>query len=136
MLFSIFFAGLAVASAIPKASRDEPSSCFCSGDLVRYNASLEDTYICGDDRLGPALLPGKLPLSTTLARYDRFNGLTPQQFLEKWTLKEGQWEGGYEYPAHAGFLLDAQGIPINRTVILPPGTLLDRFGYEGGTLRH
>lgn len=131
MFLSLIFAGLTTSAVVPRQAPEEPRSCQCSGSLIQYNASQEETYVCGDYRLGPALLPINAPLDTTLARYDRFNGLTPQSYLEKWT-EEGTEPRRFRYPEFDGFLLDGQGLPIKSSVILPVGTLLDRFGYESG----
>ncbi|PQE26097.1 hemagglutination repeat-containing protein [Rutstroemia sp. NJR-2017a BBW] len=74
-------------------------------------------------------LPSNLPLSGVLSSYDRFGGLTPGDFLKAWTDSNGK----YKYPPGNGFSLDAKGNPINGSMILTPGTLIDRFGSEYGS---
>lgn len=119
--FFSFFLGLAASRALPRAD-----SCDCTG--TRNDPSTGTAYICGDSRLGPTVLPEKLPLGTLVASYDRFGGLTPSDFLAKWT----DAEGNYKYPPQNGFQLDANGAAINGTMVLEPGTLVDRFGSEFG----
>ena len=85
-------------------------------------------YICRDSRLGPKVLPKRLPLGTFVSDYDRFGGLTPGDFLKKWTASDGS----YNYPPQNGFQLDTNGNVISGTMVLQTGTLVDRFGSEYG----
>ncbi|KAI9646027.1 hypothetical protein NHQ30_005465 [Ciborinia camelliae] len=90
-------------------------------------------YICTDWRLGPKVLPKYLPLSSELSSYNRFGGLSPGEFLAKWwNASASDGRGSYIYPGTVtnGFSTDIYGNPINGTMILPVGTLLDRFGGE------
>lgn len=63
-----------------------------------------------------------------MSSYDRFGGLKPGEFLAQWT----DANGNYVYPPQNGFQLDAKGNAINGTMVLEPGTLVDRFGSEYG----
>ncbi|PQE32045.1 hemagglutination repeat-containing protein [Rutstroemia sp. NJR-2017a WRK4] len=103
-------------------------NCNCTGTTPGPLPS-SAPYICQDDRLGPMDLPSYLPLSGVLSSYDRFGGLTPGDFLKAWTDSNGK----YKYPPGNGFSLDAKGNPINGSMILTPGTLIDRFGSEYGS---
>jgi hypothetical protein len=101
-------------------------ACNCKGTI---NGGVNATqYICRDSRLGPNVLPRKLPLGNFLGNYDRFGGLTPGEFLAKWTV-----DGSYSYPPLNGFQLNTDGVAINGTMVLQVGTLVDRFGSEYGT---
>lgn len=84
-------------------------------------------YICNDSRLGPKILPKMLPLSSFLTDYDRFGGMTPGEYLAKWTTN-----GSYYYPDLNGFSVDTNGNAINGSMILDVGALVDRFGSESG----
>lgn len=116
-------------SCISAASaRATPSDiCDCSG--TRNGGPGSESYICGDPRLGPIVLPQMLPLASFITTYDRFGGLTPGEFLAKWT----DSSGNYAYPEQNGFQLDEDGDAINGTMVLQPDTLVDRFGSEFGT---
>lgn len=145
MLFKSIFISSIVTSALAiylpedhylaKAPAIQEGSCNCSGDNVRYNKSLAKDYICGDKRLGPSRLPTKLPLGTFVTGYDRFGGLSPNDFLGKWyNSTEGPdgREAGWIYPEKYGFHLDEEKLPIKSNIDLMPGTLVDRFGYNTG----
>ncbi|KAJ5355104.1 uncharacterized protein N7496_012316 [Penicillium cataractarum] len=103
-----------------------PERCYpdpCKG-IVFTNAS----YVCGNDTLGPVQLPKNFPLSTELATYARFGDLCPYEFLAKWT-----WpNGSYHYPDAEGFVIAADGQPVEAEVTLPVGRKIDRFGSPGG----
>jgi hypothetical protein len=101
-------------------------SCDCTGTLDGGEAA--ETYICRDSRLGPKVLPRKLPLGTFVSDYDRFGGLAPGNFLKKWTASDGT----YIYPPQNGFQLNTDGAAINGTMLLQTGALVDRFGSEYG----
>lgn len=103
------------------------SSCDCSG--TQDGGRDGRNYICRDKRLGPKRLPRMIPLSNLVSSYDRFGGLTPGEFLEKWT----DATGNYKYPPLNGFQLDTNGNAINGTMLLQTGTLVDRFGSEYGS---
>ncbi|CAG9976901.1 unnamed protein product [Clonostachys byssicola] len=124
-LFPSFLLGL--ASAYPVDHTAPAPFCDCAGTKADPNATLP--YICGDYRLGPADLPEIMPLVNYISNYDRFGGLSPGEFLAKWTNAEGK----YNYPPQNGFQLDANGNAINGSMILEAGTFVDRFGSENGT---
>lgn len=84
--------------------------------------------MCRDKRLGPKVLPKENPLKTITTFYDRFGGLTPGEFLARWT-----WpNGSYMNAPLNGFQLDLKGKPIRALTTLLNGTFLDRFGSESG----
>ena len=125
MRFDLMLPLLGLAAAAPSASRTQGDVCDCNG--TRSDGTQPGT-ICGDWRLGPVVLPVMLPLGTIMSSYDRFGGLSPGKFLEKWTDEKGN----YKYPPQNGFQLDAKKQAINGTLLLEPGTLVDRFGSEYG----
>jgi hypothetical protein len=100
--------------------------CDCTGTNDTGKAGR--TYICRDPRLGPKVLPRKFPLLSVVSDYDRFGGLSPGDFLKKWTNAQGY----YVYPPKYGFLLNDAGEPILGNTTLPVGSKLDRFGSEYG----
>lgn len=123
------FLGASVASAFSiRAPYPVGASCDCNGEKIVDGGRNSSAYICRDGRLGPKILPKRLPLGTVISNYDRFGGLGPDEFLEKWTDENGT----YVYPPQNGFVLDDQGKPISSNVTLPKGTLVDRFGSEYG----
>ena len=126
----------AVSGAGPVPAPDiEASRCsplrrdYCAG--TASNATLARTYVCGDPRLGPRVLPRGLPLGTELQSYDRFGGLCPGPFLAAWY---NATAAGWNYPPQDGFsVADATGLPIEGNLTLGAGALLDRFGSEYGS---
>jgi hypothetical protein len=100
--------------------------CDCTGTNDTGKAG--KNYICRDPRLGPKVLPRKFPLLSVVSDYDRFGGLSPGDFLKKWTNAQGY----YVYPPKYGFLLNDAGEPILGNTTLPVGSKLDRFGSEYG----
>ncbi|KAF4973199.1 hypothetical protein FSARC_451 [Fusarium sarcochroum] len=133
MLPSILFSSLlwlSTVSALPNPILGETSSRDCAG--ARDGGSNSKPYICRDARLGPTKLPKKLPLGTLVESYNRLGGLTPAQFLQLWT----DDKGNYKYPPQNGFQLNDEGNAINGSMILPVGTLVDRFGSEYGKNPH
>lgn len=136
---SIAFLSPILAAPISIAA-DGPQCCAIKSTSPEYcegtanNATLLDQYVCGDWRLGPVLLPTMLPpLEPLLEFYDRFAGLCPGAYLEAWwntTTKS------WNYPDQTGFSLDLSpggppgGKAIDGNLILPAGTLIDRFGGE------
>ncbi|KAK0620446.1 hypothetical protein B0T14DRAFT_401653, partial [Immersiella caudata] len=96
-----------------------------------YNATLRYKYVCGDKRLGPTRLPQRLPLDSVFDIYDRFGGLCPGPFITQYwnpTPSVNWWN----YPDNLGYSLNDEGVPIKGNITLPVGTLIDRFGREGG----
>lgn len=103
---------------------------YCAG--TRFNASLLGKWICGDDRLGPTHLPTHLPLDPLFDIYSRTGALCPGPFITAyWNDSIGQ-TGWWNYPTNLGYSLNEQGEPIKGNISLPVGTLIDRFGGEGG----
>ncbi|KAM5344550.1 hypothetical protein ACJ41O_013085 [Fusarium nematophilum] len=132
MLPSLFISCLVWLSAVsalptPNGNPAQGPSCNCDG--TRDGGREANRFICRDSRLGPRVLPRKLPLGSLLSSYNRLGGLTPAEFLVKWT----DVEGNFRYPPQNGFQLDEHGNAINGTMILEPGTLVDRFGSEYGS---
>ncbi|KAK5991829.1 hypothetical protein PT974_05215 [Cladobotryum mycophilum] len=119
----MFASLLLVASALGSVA----AHCNCTGTV--NGGSDSSAYICNDSRLGPQVLPHNLPLGSFLSSYDRFGGLTPGEFLKKWT----DGKGNFVYPPQNGFQLDVNGNAINGTMHLEVGTLVDRFGSEYGS---
>ncbi|RMJ17468.1 hypothetical protein CDV36_002853 [Fusarium kuroshium] len=128
-LLSLFLLKLCLASVLPQESISEYPDCDCTGRFVKPDRSAYYTYICGDKRLGPRVLPRKLPLGAFVDSYDRFGGLTPNEFLKKWY---NTTKNGWNYPNHEGFQLDEGGRPMNASMTLTVGMLVDRFGDAGG----
>ncbi|CAK7237235.1 hypothetical protein SEUCBS140593_009890 [Sporothrix eucalyptigena] len=101
---------------------------YCAGTI--NNGSLNSTYVCGDSRLGPVVLPSHPPTDSLVEVYDRFGGLCPGQFLATYyDAAAGSWK----YPPFDGFQLDTAGKPIATAMTLPAGFLIDRFGSEYGS---
>ncbi|KAL0958126.1 hypothetical protein HGRIS_000294 [Hohenbuehelia grisea] len=76
----------------------------------------------------PANLPGG-PLTKIVASWIRFGELCPGEYIKKWTNAQGNWK----YPPQDGFKLTASGKPMSKEETLKVGTVLDRFGHEGGS---
>jgi hypothetical protein len=119
---------LSTVSALP-APLDERKAVGCDCTGTKNGGPSSKEFICRDSRLGPKVLPKKLPLDNLVENYDRFGGLTPGQFLDKWT----DDKGNFIYPPQNGFQLDQNGNAINGTMELQKGALVDRFGSEYGT---
>ena len=81
-------------------------------------------------RFGPLRLSSRIPLSASFATYSRLGGYCPGPFLaEFYNATTSYWI----YPSDLGYSLDTTtGSPIKGNVTLPIGTLIDRFGGEGG----
>jgi len=112
-------------------SRCDPN--FCAGAID----TLDYTYVCGDPRLGPLVLPSCLPLTSLVdgeSFYRRFGGLCPGEFLSAWTnyAVPGQ-TGWFMYPFADGFANTTAGVPIRGRITLKSGMFLDHFGGATGT---
>ena len=101
--------------------------CNCTG--TNDTGVSGKNYLCRDPRLGPKILPQRLPLASFVSGYHRFGGDSAAAFLEKWTVN-----GSYIYPPQNGFQLDRTGAPILGNMTLLKGTMVDRFGSEYGEL--
>ena len=86
-----------------------------------------ENYLCGHHRLGPAELPEDGPVGALLEGYDRLGGLTPVDFLDRWSTG-----GDWDYPEHDGFAVE-DGRPLKELQELPQGWMLDRFGSAWGS---
>ncbi|EAW16679.1 TNT domain-containing protein [Aspergillus fischeri NRRL 181] len=107
-----------------------PARCWpdpCAGITFQ-----NDTYVCGDPRLGPVVPPRKFPLRNELRTYARFGALCPAEFLDKWASDVAP-NGTYIYPPANGFVVDTGKHPILGNATLPVGMKLDRFGSEYGS---
>ncbi|MDY0814096.1 TNT domain-containing protein [Kitasatospora purpeofusca] len=96
----------------------------CPREQYRPTAEDKKKFYCGFKELGPRTLPAGV--AKLLKNYDRFGGLTPQQFLS-WYRDGLDWK----YPAEDGFR-DVNGTIDRTTVEIPAGTKLDRFGLYYG----
>ncbi|EJD48746.1 hypothetical protein AURDEDRAFT_162203 [Auricularia subglabra TFB-10046 SS5] len=121
-------ASRAVVSAAPAHATREAVNPNCGDDFCAGANNTDPKYFCGDYRLGPKKLPTRLPLDNIVYKYDRLGGLCPAEFLKTYT----DASGFFKYPSFDGFQLDVHGEPINGTVQLEPGMLIDRFGRETG----
>jgi hypothetical protein len=88
-------------------------------------------YLDGDYRLGPAATPDRGIVARELIGYNRFDGLSPEQFLaDYWDSATGLWN----YPPDNGYLI-LDGQPVEFPVTLEPGQPIDRYGsLYGGFL--
>lgn len=126
---------LATPPSYPPPPSPYCPSLDCSGTLPNKTAPpSRNPNVCRDARLGPVHLPRRLPLSGLLSSYDRYGGLTPGEFLDKWTDGKGSTGGSFVYPPQNGFVIDGSGKAINGSMVLGVGTLVDRFGSEYGGL--
>ncbi|KAM0420257.1 hypothetical protein ACHAPT_011915 [Fusarium lateritium] len=128
-LLPLFLLELSVASVLPQEALFKYPYCDCTGSSIKTDVSVFYDYICGDKRLGPRVLPKKLPLGTFVASYDRFGGLSPDAFLKQWWDEKAE---GWIYPDDHGFQLDAESKPMRANMILEPDMLVDRFGGSYG----
>ncbi|MER5318414.1 TNT domain-containing protein [Streptosporangium roseum] len=90
-------------------------------------------YLDDDPILGPKYLPEDGPLGKILRDYKPLNGVSPQEFIDRYWDESTNW---WRYPQDYGFAHSggyANGKLLVRTVTLPVGTDLDRFGGEQGS---
>lgn len=107
-----------------------PDTCDCH-DTKNISAD-RGIFICGDRRLGPIQLPKKFPYVSIVSDYDRFGGKPPGVFLKNWwNTTSNTWF----WPKNDGFYLDQNKNAIKGNMVLSVGTLVDRFGHEGGMYR-
>ena len=91
------------------------------------------TFKDNDPRLGPAQMPNTSPVGFMVLLYDRYGGMSKDEFLARfWDAAANDGRGGWRYPPSDGFLADFQGKPISWEATLYPGIDLDRFGSEFG----
>ncbi|KAJ5675745.1 hypothetical protein N7462_008642 [Penicillium macrosclerotiorum] len=138
-----FFTPLVVLGALATSSTALPhnkareASEFQFADYCYPNpcagiVSQNDSYVCGDSRLGPVKAPKKFPLNNELRTYARFGSLCPVDFLEKWAGSINS-SASYEYPPSNGFVVDTKDAPILGNATLSVGQKVDRFGSEYGS---
>ncbi|KAJ7173450.1 hypothetical protein C8R46DRAFT_1215395 [Mycena filopes] len=118
---------LATIPILAAAAPTTKKACHgCHGVAGNDSAS----YLCHNALLGPAHLPKGKALSTIVAEYDRFGGLCPDAFLQKYLNQSNN--NSYIYPPVDGFQLSTTHMPIEGNQTLAAGMLLDRFGSEYG----
>ncbi|KAL4926418.1 TNT domain-containing protein [Aspergillus undulatus] len=127
---------LALSAAVPAVFsqedyRDDLFPKRCLPNPCEGITSTNETYVCGDARLGPVKYPTKFPLRNGLRTYARFGSLCPAEFLEKWATSASP-DGTYIYPPSNGFVVDDEEVAVLGNVTLPVGQKLDRFGSEYG----
>lgn len=135
--FILFASAIALSNAspylIPQVLENQDTTKYDCTGTIAGDVQSSAQFICNDWRLGPKILPKYFPLSSELADYDRFGGLTPGDFLKQWWDSTG--DGSYIFPGKTtnGFATDIKNNPISGVISLPAGTLLDRFGGETGS---
>jgi hypothetical protein len=116
-----------------------PVETLCSNvahhsEYERQEPDRHELYLCGDRRLGPVKLPTTGVFKNIFDGYDRHAAHCPHGYLSTfWELvKDGpRWI----FPKYDGFAVmqhEGKPTPITADVILPIGTLVDRFGHPGG----
>lgn len=108
-----------------------PASPSFSANPSVTQCSTEDFN--GDPRLGPRVLPNSGSVGVELRSYDRFAGLTPEQFLATyWDDTANGGQGGWRYPPADGFFIGPNGQPVRKVMVLGVGSTVDRYGSEFG----
>jgi len=106
-------------------------SAVSATDAGNTQCSTEDYN--GDARLGPAVLPNAGPVGQELIHYDRFGGLSPQDFINTyWDPTAFGGQGGWRYPPAGGFVIGPTGQPVEAPTPLRVGQRIDRYGSEFG----
>ncbi|GAA4484826.1 hypothetical protein GCM10023094_38780 [Rhodococcus olei] len=121
---SVVFAEGAVAQAAPGSSAG-------SSDLLGGHGCSEALFN-GDRRLGPQTLSDQFPVADQLDGYKRTGDLSPDEFLAKYWDPNAIPVASYRYPPENGYVLDGSGKPRRTKSQLDVGTLIDRYGSEGG----
>ncbi|KAL4816756.1 hypothetical protein BDW67DRAFT_161484 [Aspergillus spinulosporus] len=132
---ALLFLSAAAPAAYAQRGQQENQALFpkrCLPNPCEGITPINNTYVCGDPRLGPVQYPSKFPLRNELRTYARFGSLCPAEFLEKWATSVNT-SGTYIYPPANGFVVDDEEAVIIGNVTLPVGQKLDRFGSEYGT---
>jgi len=92
-------------------------------------AGCSASYLDGDYRLGPATTPHRGIVALELIGYNRFDRLSPEQFLaDYWNSATGSWD----YPPDNGYLI-VGGQPVEFQLTLEPGESIDRYGSLYGS---
>ncbi|HEY5854978.1 MAG TPA: TNT domain-containing protein [Aldersonia sp.] len=123
-VLSMVFAESAVATAAPGPSAG-------SSDLLGGQGCSKE-YFNGDRRLGPQTLSDQFPVADQLDGYRRTGDLSPDEFLTKYWDPTVVPAGSYKYPPEQGYVLDGSGKPRRTQGQVDIGTLIDRYGSEGG----
>ncbi|MER7167385.1 TNT domain-containing protein [Micromonospora sp. NPDC000207] len=84
----------------------------------------------GNYLFGPARLPTASPVGQLLTGYQRFGGVTEDQWAADYTLND---RTSLRYPPSSGFVLGPDGRPVKARQTLLVGYRLDRFGNPGGS---
>ena len=109
---------MAVALAAAPASAAPRSLTECSA-----------AFYHGDSRLGPEQLPVAGSVGLQLVGYQRTGYLPEQQFLDMYY---DSGTGSWRYPPLNGYVIGANGRPIEFQLTLFPGQRIDRYGSEYG----
>jgi hypothetical protein len=92
-------------------------------------AGCSANYLGNDYRLGPATTPNRGIVALELIGYNRFDGLSPEQFLaDYWNSATSSWD----YPPDNGYLIIG-GQPVEFQATLEPGESIDRYGSLYGS---
>lgn len=104
-----------------------PTQSFCDPG-VPPNAPQTTQFFDNNPNLGPDQLPTAQPVGPLLAEYERFGGLTEQQWLADYQGADGK----LRYPPRNGFQLGPDGRPVSIKFELQAGYRIDRFGNPTG----
>lgn len=111
----------------PPQPQPPPSTSFCKPGTPP-NAPQTTQFFDNNPNLGPAQLPTAQPVGPLLAGYQRFGGLTEQQWLADYQGADGK----LRYPPQNGFQLGPDGRPVSIKFELQAGYRIDRFGNPTG----
>lgn len=119
----------ALAAAIVLALATATPTIAATAAPAAPSAQCSASYLDGDYRLGPATTPDRGIVAPELFGYNRFDGLSPEQFLaDYWDSTTGSWD----YPADNGYLI-VHGHPVEFQVTLKAGQSIDRYGSLYGS---
>jgi nicrotizing toxin Mtb-like protein len=91
-------------------------------------------FFDGDKRLGPEALPSLGVVGFELVGYHRTGGLSPTAFLAMYyNPNANSGMGGWIYPPDNGYVVGANGQPIEWRQQLRVGQQIDRYGSEYGS---
>lgn len=124
--------GISPATAQADHSRPGHSTYCPTADRARGTNSAPTTayerYYLDDWRLGPKYLPQSGAIGAMLRGYQRTDHTSAYWFLGcYWQTDPTTGKSGWWYPDHQGFVLE-NGKPVERTVTLRKGQLVDLFG--------
>ncbi|WP_031093433.1 TNT domain-containing protein [Streptomyces sp. NRRL S-15] len=92
-----------------------------------------EQYYLDDWRLGPQVLPRTGAIGAMLQGYHRTGPTSAYWFLGcYWQTNPTTGESGWWYPDNNGFVLDRAGNPVQKTLTLRVGQLVDLFGSGRG----